>query len=60
MYFKNTKVWYDVLISIFMKKTFAFRKQTFAQTNYNIYEIMILLNNVTYFIPYILTHYIDV
>ena len=36
----NTKAWYDVLISIFMKKTFAFRKQTFAQTNYNICEFM--------------------
>ena len=31
-----------------MKKTFAFSKQTFAQTNYNSYEFMILLNNVTY------------
>ena len=31
------------------KKTFAFTKQTFPQTNYNIYEFMILLNNLTYF-----------
>ena len=47
----NTKVLYDAIISIFIKKTFAFTKQTFAQTNYNIYEFMILLNNVTYFRP---------
>ena len=31
-------------------KTFAFIKLTFAQTDYNIYEFIILLNNVTYFI----------
>ena len=42
------------------KKTFAFTKKNFAQTNYNIYEFMILLNNVTYFIHSILAHYIDV
>ena len=28
------------------EKKFAFMKQTFAQTYYNIYEFMILLNNV--------------
>ena len=42
------------------KKTFAFIKQTFAQTNYNIYEFIILLKNNTYFIPAILVLYIYV
>ena len=61
LYFKNTNVWYYVLISFFIKKiTFAFPKQTFAQTNYNFYEFMISRNNVIYFIYSILAHYIDV
>ena len=60
VYLKNTKVWYYVLMSFFLKKTFLFTKQTYAQTNYNIYEFMILLNNVTYLIHSILAHYIDV
>ena len=35
------------------KKPFAFTKKTFAQTNYNIYEFILLIN-VTYFIHLIL------
>ena len=51
LYLKNTKVWYYVLISFFMrKKNFCIYKTNSPQTNYNTYEIMILLNNVIYFI----------
>ena len=56
----NIKIWYYVLISFFMKETFAFTKQTIAQTNYDIYEFIILLNNVTYFTHSILAIYIHV
>ena len=44
LYLKNTKVWHYVLISFYMKKNLLqLQKKTFAQTNYNIYEFMILL-----------------
>ena len=58
---KHTKVWYYVLFSFFMKKkNFCVYKTKSTQANYIIHEIMILLNNVTYFVHFILTHYIDV
>ena len=61
LYLKNTKVWYYVLISFFMrKKNVCIYKTNSSQTNNKTYEIMILLNNVTYFIYSILAHYSDV
>ena len=49
LYLHHTKVWYYVIIAIFIKNIFAFTKQTFDQTYYNIYEFKILLNHATYF-----------
>ena len=52
-----------VLCIIFIlheEKNFCAYKTKSPKTNYNIYEIMILLNNVTYHIHCILAHYIDV
>ena len=52
-----------VLCIIFIlheEKNFCVYKTKSPKTNYNIYEIMILLNNVTYYIHCILAHYIDV
>ena len=48
LYLNYTKVLYSVVISFFIVKAFAFTKQTFAQTNYNIYKFILLLNSGTY------------
>ena len=42
------------------KKNFCVYKTKSPKTNYNFYEIMIFLNNVTYYIFFILANYIDV
>ena len=47
LYFNYTKVLYYVVISLFIVKTFVFTKQTFAQTKYDIYKFILLLNRGT-------------
>ena len=49
LYLNYTKVLYYVVVSFFIVKMFAFTKQTFAQTNYNIYKFIILFNSRNYF-----------
>jgi hypothetical protein len=44
LYPKNTKVWYSVLISFFMKK----KNFCIYKTNYIIFEFIILLTNTLY------------
>ena len=66
LYLNYTKVLYNVVLSFFIIKTFAFTKQTCAQTNNNIYifilfELMNLFtsfnfgNSLSFAIKYTLT-----